>query len=422
MFAWLITRGSQPRIARKGFSQMLSTFRGPLVAGTIAALGASTLAAVPAGHPVARSTAQVALTAFDNPVEQLLATAQMGQNYLFGVYYNGGDIPTPGAGEANWTSAGFDQTGGDLLNYLLYNEASLGFYSFVGLSPNSTANAGPILRALQTNWSDYVNVGLTGVITATSALAAGVWDYPSALLTAAQLALQGQIPEALSVLTDAVFGPITAAGEAMLSAGTYVLGNVVAKVGAVLASLPQIFTTFAGTAIGGAALLAEKSAQIATEWVGNLAALNFEGAWNVAVDGLFGPSGLPGTTLNLTTGAGVQTGPILNPETDVPGNFVPSWRTSFQAAVWSIADALQTTPAPTAATPVAAARVGKPAAARSAAAIVDAPESPSAATSATSDAGAGSDSAARSAKAAASDRSAATRDRSARSGADRAGD
>lgn len=405
---------------------MLSTLRGPLVAGTIAALGASTLAAVPAGQLVARSTAQVALTAFNNPVEQLLATAQMGQNYLFGVYYNGGDFPTPGAGEANWTSAGFDQTGGDLLNFLLYNEASLGFYNFVGLSPNSTANAGPILQALQTNWSDYVNVGLTGVITATSALAAGVWDYPSALLTAAELALGGQIPEALSVLTDAVFGPITAAGEAMLAAGTYVLSNVIAKVGAVLASLPQIFTTFAGTAIGGTALLVEKSATIASEWVANLASLNFEGAWNVAVDGLFGPSGLPGTSLNLTTGAGVQTGPIVNPETDIAGNFVPSLRTSFQAAVWSIADALQTTAAPAAATPAAAVRGAKPAAARSAAAIADAPESSSAATSAATSAApetaAGADSAARPVKAAASDRSAATRDRSARSGADRSGD
>lgn len=412
---------------------MITALRAPLVAGTIAALGATAMAAVPAGHLGAPSTAQVALTAFNNPIEQLLATAEVGQNYLFGVYYNGGDVPTPGAGEANWTFAGFDQTGGDLLNYLLYNEASLGFYNFVGLSPNSTANAGPILRALQTNWSDYVNVGLTGVITATSALAAGVWDYPSALLTAAQLALQGQIPEALSVLTDAVFGPITAAGEAMLSAGTYVLSNVIAKVGAVFAALPQIFTTFAGTAVGGAALLAEKSAQIATEWVANLAALNVEGAWNVAVDGLFGPSGLPGTTLNLTTGAGVQTGAILTPD-DIAGNFVPSWRTSYQAAVWSIADALQTTPAPTAATPAAAVRAAKPAAAaaRSTAAIADAPEASSAATSASSssvtsatsdtDTGAGTDSAARSVKAAVSDRSAATRDRSARSGADRTGD
>lgn len=399
---------------------MLRTLRAPLVAGSIVALGASALAAVPASHPdrllaaLAPSTAQVTLAAFDNPIEQLLATAQMGQNYLFGVYYNGGDIPTPGAGEANWTDAGFDQTGGDLLNYLLYQQASLGFYSFVGLSPNSTANAGPILRALQTNWSDYVNVGLTGVITATTALSNGVWNYPSELLTAAQLALQGQIPEALSVLTNAVFGPITAAGEAMLSAGTYVLTNVIAKVGAVLASLPQIFTTFAGTAVGGTAVLAEKSAAIFSSWVSNLATLNFEGAWNVAVDGLFGPSGLPGTTLNLTTGAGVQTGPILNPETDIPGNFVPSWRTSVQSTVWTIADALQTTAAP-----AAAAKPGATAA-RSAAAVSDAPETSSAAT--TSVASETSDAGPRSVKAAASNRSAATRDRSARSGADRTGD
>lgn len=404
---------------------MLTTLRAPMVAATIAAVGAGALAAVPAGHPDrlvsavgASSMAQVALTAFNNPIEQLLATAEVGQNYLFGVFYNGGDSPTPGAGEANWTAAGFDQTGGDLLNYLLYNEASLGLYNFVGLSPNSTANAGPVLQALQTNWSDYVNVGLTGVITAASALSAGVWNYPSQLLTAAQLALQGQIPEALAVLTDAVFGPITAAGEAMLAAGTYVLSNVVAKVGAVLATLPQIFTTFAGTAVGGTVVLAEKSAAIASAWVASLASLDFEGAWNIAVEGLFGPSGLPGTTLNLTTGAGIQTGPILNPETDIAGNFVPSWRTSVQAAVWSIADALQTTAAPAAAAPVAAERVAKPAATtvRSAAATGGPDESSSAATPSVTEA------ATAASPRKSSDRAGATRDRSVRAGADRTGD
>ena len=398
---------------------MHNALRAPLVAGTVAVVGASTLALAPV-HPAASlpqfatpSTARVALAAFANPVAQLLATAEVTQNYLFGVYYNGFDVPTPGAGEANWPYAGFDQTGGDLLNYLLANTQDLGFYYYVGLSPNSTQNAGPIVRQLQLNAADYINVSLSAVNSAVTSLSDGVWDFPAALLAAGQLALQGQFADALAVLGDAVFGPISAAGQTMLAAGTYVLSNVVARLGAVVASLPQIITTFAGTAVGGAALLAQKTTAVISSVVASLAALDFEGAWNAAVDGWLGPTGLPGTVLNITTGAGIQTGPILNPATDIPANFVPSWRTSYQAAVWTIADALTTSAAPTAAAvPV---RV-----ARSAAATADRPDGTAGADESgatANDASAEKVSGAEKARAGASDRSAARQDRAARGAA-----
>lgn len=398
---------------------MHNALRAPLVAGTVAVVGAGTLALAPV-HPAASlpqfatpATARVALAAFANPVAQLLATAEVTQNYLFGVYYNGFDAPSPGAGEANWPYAGFDQTGGSTLNYLLANTQELGFYYYVGLSPNSTQNASPVVRQLQLNAADYINVSLSAVNSAVTSLSDGVWDYPAALLAAGQLALQGQFAEALAVLGDAVFGPISAAGQTMLAAGTYVLSNVVARLGAVVASLPQIITSFAGTAVGGAALLAQKTTAVISSVVASLAALDFEGAWNAAVDGWLGPTGLPGTVLNITTGAGIQTGPILNPATDIPANFVPSWRTSYQAAVWTIADALTTSAAPTAAAvPV---RV-----ARSAAATADRPDGTAGADESgatANDASAEKVSGAEKARAGASDRSAARQDRAARGAA-----
>ena len=254
---------------------------------------------------------------------------------------------------------------------------------------------------------------------AVTSLSNGVWDFPSALLAAGQLALQGQFAEALAVIGDAVFGPISQAGQTMLAAGTYVLSNVVTRLGAVVASLPQIITTFAGTAVGGAAVLAQETAAVISSVLTNLATLDIEGAWNAAVDGWLGPSGLPGTVLNITTGAGIQTGPILNPETDIPGNFVPSWRTSYQAAVWTVADALSTSAAPTAA--AVPARV-----ARSAAATADRPDGTagakeSAATesdaSTESAAGAEKTAGAEKARAASSDRGSAKQDRAARGAA-----
>lgn len=350
---------------------MLHTLRAPLIASTVAALSAAAVA-VPtstgAVGTVSPWSADVALTALANPFAELLATGEVAQNYLFGAYYNGYGQVQSGAGEANWPFAGFDQTGGDVLNFLLSTQIALGNYNFVGTLPNNARNAGPVLQQLQVNLFDYINVGLTGLTTAITALTDGVWDYPAALLTAGQLALQGQFAQALGVLTDAVIGPITAAGTSLLDAGGYILNDVVAKVVAVVAAIPQIATTFVGATVGSATVLFQKSAAIFTEWVGKLAQFDLEGAWNVGVAGLLGPSGLPGTVLNLTTGAGVLTGPIQDLATDIPRNFVPSFRTALQSTVWTVANALSATPAAAQSAPAApsasAVRAPEPAAAQ----------------------------------------------------------
>lgn len=413
---------------------MLQLLRPPLVAGTIAALGAAALTVLPVGSPAglatpaAPSTAQTALTGFSNPIEQLLASGEIGENYVFGRYYNGGDVPTPDAGEGNWPYAGFDQAGGDLLNYLLYQEYDLGYYTYVGFLPNFAAEAYlPAVQQLQINIEDYISVVLSGLNFAATDLAVGVWELPSAVVNALQLALQGQIPAAISAISDAVLGPIVAAGQSVLAAGSYVLSNVVARAGAVVAALPQILTTFAGSVIGGASVLAQKTAAIVVGVVTSLASLNIEGAWNAAVDGLLGPSGIPGALFNLFTGAGVQTGPIVNPATDIAANFVPSIRTSFQAAQWTIRAALETTPMMAAASP-ASARAAQPAPAASGTGDADA-SGPSADSPSRVEAGeAGGDTAAvtgggasNPVRAAGSDRKAASREGASRAGSDRAG-
>jgi len=362
------------------------SLRSHLIAGSVVVLGAGVIAAMPVSQVQLHlpalampSAAEVALAAFANPFEQLIATAQQSQTYVFADFYNGGDVPTPGAGEANWPYAGFDQTGGDFLNYALYNEVSLGYYSAVGLLPQVTIDNQPIATQLNLNWWNYINNVLTGVTGAATAVSAGVWNFPSAVITAAQLAIGGDVNAALTVLSDAIITPITSAATALIGAGVYVVNNVVAKVTAVIAALPQLATTFAGAAVGGAALTAEKSVEITSAVVTNLSTLNVEGAWNAAVEGLLGPSGLPGLSLNLTIGAGVQTGPITGP-TDIAANFVPSARTAVQAAQWTIANALSTSAAPVAAvpqvarsvTPKAVAARGKSAAQTSAADTVSA--------------------------------------------------
>ena len=344
----------------------MQTLRTHLIAGAavVATAGAMTLAPVAAQQQAIHipTVMPVSLAAFDNPFNAIIATATMAQNYIFGAYYNGGDAPTPGAGAANWTDAGFEQPGGDTLNYLLYNETSLGYYTFVGTNAQGIWDNSPVTDQLGINISDYVNVGLDGVAGAATAISTGVWNFPSAVVDAVQLALGGDFGAAISALGAAILNPITAAGESLLAAGSYVLANVINRAGAALAVLPQILTTYAAAAAGGADLLAVKQAEITQAVLSNLVSLNVEGAWNAAVEGLLGPTGTPGLALNLSIGAGVQIGPIAS-EADIPTNFVPSLRTAAQAATWSLQNALSTGPVlPTAATE-------RPATARKAAAV-----------------------------------------------------
>ncbi len=324
---------------------MLISARSHLIAGfaAVAVAGVTTtVAPLPVAAPAlpspAATAAAVTLTALDTPLQQLLETLNVGQRYLLGVTFSD-------QGADNWWDAGFTQPGGDLLNSQLKTQPELGKYLAVGILPQQINQAQPILRQLETNISDYATNLIWGLIEAGIALDAGVWGFPPALLEAAQLALDGQFGPAFTVLSNAIIAPIAAAGSALLGIGSYVLDRVVTRIAAVVSAIPQIVGTYVAWAVGGTALLAEKTASIAGEWIDDLSQGDFGAAWNTAVQGLLGPTGLPGLSLNLSIGAGVQTGPI-DSETDIAQNFVPSARTAVQGTAWTLATALATEPEP----------------------------------------------------------------------------
>jgi hypothetical protein len=203
-------------------------------------------------------------------------------------------------------------------------------------------------------------------------LSEGVWNAAGAALT---LDFAGAIDDLLT--------GINTAGTLLLGAGIYVLSNVVAKAEAVINTLVGGIPTLLGVGLAQAGLVFNKVVQVVTD---TFAAGTFEGGWNAAIDGIFGPSGVPGTILNLSIGAGVQTGPIAGPA-DIADNFVPSTRTVVQSLVKEIAyDLTATPPPPTAAAPAAAkarsaaavrsAAVAAPAAAEAPAAEAPAAEAP----------------------------------------------
>jgi hypothetical protein len=120
-----------------------------------------------------------------------------------------------------------------------------------------------------------------------------------------------------------------------------VLYGVLARAEAVaniaIGSVPYLL----GAGVAQLGFLVGRSIKVVTDTIGALGSLNFEGAWNAAIDGLLGPTGIPGAILNLTIGAGQQIAvipPGQGPNQDAPfSNFIPSTRTLLQSAANQIA-------------------------------------------------------------------------------------
>ena len=355
---------------------MQISLRSHLIAGTAAVVGASAIAMTPVmgaqlSLPAINvpTVAKVTLAGLDSPISELLGSVILGGQLLFNTSQDVTDAdlwgPTAFQIPATLpnTTPPFDQTG---TSAPVFPDAlltdTLGGYSSIGLLPQIIDDALPITRQLGINGSDYLNVAVAGLSAAGIALSEGVWNAAGDLLTL-------DIPGALATLAAS----ISAAGTLALGSGAYVLSGVVTRaqavVEAVIGSLPLII----GSVVAQLNLVVNTTIGVVTD---TFAASTFEDGWNAAIDGIFGATGIPGTILNITIGAGQQTGPIpYGPLTAVPpltpteesiaANYVPSVRTVVQSAVKGIANALAT-PVP-GAVPVAAAPAASAASARAAA-------------------------------------------------------
>ena len=338
------------------------TLRSPLIVGTAAVVGATAIAMTPmtVAHLNLPSlqAPTVALAAFNSPISNLFATVGVATNYLFNATSNFADA-------ASWPDSGFSQ--GFLLPAALASDA-LGGFNAVGVIPQINNDAFPVFQKLGNNAAAYINATTNALTSAGYALSQGVW-------TATGQVLSLQLAQALSTLGAAV----STAGTTLLAAGTYVLTNVVSNLSAALPFIPGYVQMQAAAFLAGANLVTQQAIGIVTTAASQLASANFQGAWNTVVDGFTAPSGILGTLLNTTIGAGVQTGVITNPG-EIAANFVPSDRLVIQAAVKGIAGALTLTGTPPSPPPAAARNAAsRPAPAAAAAAAKNAAAHPAAA-------------------------------------------
>jgi hypothetical protein len=289
---------------------MAVSLRSYLTAGTAAVLGATAIAATPV-LPEQLSAPAIPLVA--SPDVQLATfveiiqgafTGELLAQYLVNAGYSFQEgVGLDSGGAINWpfalTGAGSNiLTAALAVGGLIPGAPSLGGYQAGGLIPQIIADGLPIASQVVANVADYASTSL-GLIQSHGALG-------------------------------------------ILEAGGYILNGVVSRAAAIISSVPQLVSGLAAVAIGGVQVLLTNIVQTVTNVVTGITSLDLWGAWKSLAAGIAGPSGIPGALLNLTIGAGVQTGPITVPA-DIATNFVPSIRTVVQQTVKTVAADLSIT-------------------------------------------------------------------------------
>ena len=323
---------------------MTIALRSHLVAGT-AALGVTAIVVTPITQPdfafavqrVNPSFTSVALSGWDSPLTEALNSAILATSYLFNPI-----SPNITATSNYWAYSGI----GPVVQAALDNDLpfdpvtnALNTFQTLGVLPQIVADGLPIVTQLVTNASGYLNEILGNAFHDGVILSEAVWNLPGALLTATRQVIAGNITGALGTLQTAVVDPIVAVGRNIYSVGASIVGQAVTHVTNLAKAIPALVQLAGVHIVGTLKLLGQEIVRIASDTVTALRAGNAEGAWNTAVSGVFGPSGLPGLAYNETIGAGVQTGPVSSPS-DIDANFVPSIRSFLQTSVQTIATAI----------------------------------------------------------------------------------
>ena len=343
---------------------MQISLRSQMIAGATAVLGASAIAitpiapsiSLPALSPTKAAVELAASSVFANPISAVIGDVGLGLNYLI----NGNYSLIGGGGATNWPAGGV----GDVINQWLYGAISLPDLispriTSVGLIPNFLSVPFPVGLQVVNNWLGYAN---TLAIAGGATLAAGaniLWS-PVALIAAVTAdVLTGNFADIPTQFTNTfqyIVDNVTVAATALIGGVTRIVQNFVAKVTAVATAVTVLLPQALGAITKGLTVLGASVQNAITNITTPLATGDIVGAWNAGVAGLLGPTGVPGTLINLTLGAGVQPGDATT--------FAPSVRTVVQEAGQALSAALSATaPLPVASVKASAARTAAPAAA-----------------------------------------------------------
>ena len=347
---------------------MQISLRSQMIAGTTAFVGAAAVAMTPIAPAVqlpalSATKAAVELAAYANPLSALYNSVNLGVNYLI----NGNYDLNAGGGASNWPAAGISDYTNSVLPYAYWNDGSgyLPAITNIGLIPNFITVPFPVGTQVVNNWIGYANTAYQATGQVINAGLNLLWAPVGLGVAIVQDIVSGNFADIPVQIQNSI---AYAVGQAQLAIGavvggaTVIVQNLIAKATAAIQVLAAGIPTALANLPRQLAVISASATTAITNITTALSTGNVEGAWNAAVAGLLGPTGVPGTIVNLTLGAGVQTGDVTD-STSYYANVVPSLRNEVQTLGQGLSIALSTTaPAAASVRSAAAAKTVKPAA------------------------------------------------------------
>lgn len=336
---------------------MQISLRSQMIAGTTAIVGAAAVAMTPIAPAVqlpalSPSKAAVALAAYANPFSALYDSVNLGINYVI----NGNYSLEAGGGATNWPAAGISDYTNSVLPYAYWNDGAgyLPAITNIGLIPNFLTVPFPVGTQVVNNWIGYVNTAYQAGAQLINAGLNLLWAPVGLSIAVVQDIVSGNfadIPVQIQATLAYAVAQIQGAVQAVVGGATVIAANFVAKASAAVQVLAAGIPTALANLPRQLGVVAASAQTAITNITTALSTGNVEGAWNAAVAGLLGPTGVPGSLVNLTLGAGVQTGDVSD-STTYYANVVPSVRNEVQTLGQGLSIALSST----AVTPAAAVR------------------------------------------------------------------
>ncbi len=267
------------------------SIRSQMVAG-VAALGAAAVTVTPIAQPELLPTAQrvsaaVELSALVNPIYEIGGVlVEFSSSLFWGNFYSDA-IAWP------------DSFYGVDFYYAPLND---GIISDV-VNQFST---GPLV-GLVNNLSGYLDAALYGLIQVGTGIGAAAFNTPFAAVDAVGQLIGGDPAAALNTLVTQIVEPVQFGIEDALAAVGYIVDNVIENAQTVLTStLPFVVAGVIDALVQDVSYMAADLIDTVTVVLGDLAALDFEAAWNDAVIGLLGTgTGTLSQLVAFTTGVGL---------------------------------------------------------------------------------------------------------------------
>ncbi|MGI9164337.1 MAG: hypothetical protein ACR2JI_15645 [Mycobacterium sp.] len=327
---------------------MQISLRSQLIAGATALVGATAVAMTPIAPAVqlpalSTSNAAVALAAYANPFSALYNSVNLGIDYVINGNYN----LDSGGGATNWPAAGISDYTNSVLPYAYWNDGGgyLPAITNIGLIPNLITVPFPVGTQVVNNWIGYVNTAYQAGAQVINAGLNLLWAPVGLGIAVVQDIVSGNfadIPVQIQATLAYAVAQIQGAVQAVVGGATVIAANFVAKATAAV----QVLAAAIPAALANLPLQLGVVAAVGQTAITNITTAlstgNVEGAWNAAVAGLLSPTGVPGSLVNLTLGAGVQTGEVTDSATYY-ANVVPSVRNEVQTLGQGLSIALSST-------------------------------------------------------------------------------